>query len=56
VAINFGDAAVAVEVGPGLEVEIASDGAGEGRPFEGKLGPAQAVLLRPGAAPGGSRP
>jgi alpha-glucosidase len=56
VAINFGDASAAVDLGPGLAVEIASDGAGEGQPFGGKLGPAQAVVLRPAAARGEPRP
>ncbi len=30
-----------------LVVDLASDGAGEGRPFSGRLGPDQAVILRP---------
>jgi alpha-glucosidase len=46
VAVSFVDAEVRV----GLRrwtVEVASDGAGEGRRFDGRLGPTQAVVLRP---------
>jgi alpha-glucosidase len=56
VAINFGDAAAAIDLGPDLAVEIASDAAGEGQPFGGKLGPAQALVLRPTPERGGQRP
>ena len=47
VAVSFAPAPVAV---PGLvgTVEIASDGVGEGGPFDGTLGPDQAVVLRTG--------
>jgi alpha-glucosidase len=47
-AVNFGDAEAQVALGPGYAVEVASDGAGEGGPFPGRLGPGQAVVLRPG--------
>ncbi|MBW3615894.1 MAG: hypothetical protein KY439_11400 [Actinobacteria bacterium] len=36
----------------GFEVEVASDGSGEGRPFSGELGPDQALVLRPAAGVG----
>lgn len=36
-----------VTVGVAGVVEVASDGSGEGQPFEGTLGPDSAVLLRP---------
>lgn len=45
VAINFEEHAVAT---PGLEglVEVSTDRRGEGAPFDGRLGPDQAVVLR----------
>ncbi|MBW3556498.1 MAG: alpha-amylase [Actinobacteria bacterium] len=49
VLVNF--LPVPVPVPPGLvdafEVEVASDGSGEGRPFSGEIGPDQALVLRP---------
>ncbi len=50
VLVNFRAAPAPAAVAEGLEVEVASDGAGEGRTFSGELGPDQAVVLRP--APG----
>ncbi|MBI2708390.1 MAG: DUF3459 domain-containing protein [Actinobacteria bacterium] len=47
VAVNFGPETVAVDAPLGGVVEVASDGAGEGRLFTGTLGPSSAVLLRP---------
>jgi len=35
------------DVAPGGTVEVASDGAGEGAPFTGRLAPDQAVVIRP---------
>jgi alpha-glucosidase len=46
VLVSFADEAVPVDIGTGQVVEVASDGAGEGRPFSGVLGGAQAVVLR----------
>ena len=48
VAVNFTDEARTLDAPRSLLVEIASDGAGEGRPFSGELGPSQAVWLRRG--------
>ena len=46
VAVNFGTAAdLAVE--GRWSVEVASDGAGEGQPFDGRIGADTAVVLRP---------
>ncbi len=49
VVINFTDAAVPIDVTAGSpagwRVEVASDGAGEGRPFDGRIGASQAVVL-----------
>lgn len=52
VAINFAGASRPLDLGAASQVaawdvEIASDGAGEGTPFRGELAPSQAVLLRP---------
>ncbi len=47
VVVNFATDEVPVEVGPGWDVQIASDGTGEGRGFTGRLGARQAVLLEP---------
>ena len=50
VVVNFTDVEVAVDDGTaelsGHQVELSSDGAGEGRPFGGRIGPDQAVVLR----------
>jgi alpha-glucosidase len=50
VVINFAGAAVSVDGASGelagLRVEVSSDGAGEGRPFDGRIGADQAVVLR----------
>ena len=45
VVLNMGDAEVEVAVTG--TVLVASDGAGEGAPFTGRLGPDRAVLLQP---------
>jgi alpha-glucosidase len=45
VLVNFGDGPTVIEGVSGI-VDIASDGVGEGEPFVGRLGPAQAVVLR----------
>jgi alpha-glucosidase len=45
VLVNFGDRAATVAGVEGT-VDVASDGAGEGRPFSGTLGPSQAVIVR----------
>ncbi len=52
VAVNFGAASTAVDLGPELLVEVASDGVGEDAPFTGALAPNQAVVLRPAASAG----
>jgi alpha-glucosidase len=46
VAVNFTGDEHAIDLGAGLETEIASDGAGEDAPFPGRLAPDQAVVLR----------
>jgi len=46
VLVNFETSGVIVEVGRGRTVEIASDATGEGRTFQGVLGPDQALVLR----------
>jgi alpha-glucosidase len=45
VAVNMGPEGARLEVTG--TVVVASDGAGEGQPFTGRLGPDQAVLIRP---------
>ena len=56
VLINFTDEAIVADPEPGLEVVVASDGDGEGRPWRGRLGPAQAVVLTPALEmPSGAR-
>jgi len=45
VAVNFRNETAALDLGPGLDVELASDGRGEGERFAGRLGPDQAVVL-----------
>jgi alpha-glucosidase len=45
VLVNFGDAAAEVTGIEGI-VDVASDGVGEGKPFAGRLGPAQGVVMR----------
>ncbi len=47
ICINFVERAHACPHGLGWSVQVASDGAGEGQPFDGTLRPLQAVLLRP---------
>lgn len=47
VALNFTDAPLRVEGLSGLAVEVASDGRGEGEPFDGALGPDRGVWLAP---------
>jgi len=47
VVVNFTDDDYQVDVGAGLIVEVSSDGAGEGRVYEGRLAANQAVILRP---------
>ena len=46
VLVNFADEAVHVETPPATIV-IASDGAGEGEPFGGTVGPSQALVIDP---------
>ena len=46
IAINFRSERVRVELGDDLEIEVASDGAGEGDRFDGNLAPDRALLLR----------
>ena len=46
IAINFRGEPVRVELGDDLEIEVASDGAGEGARFDGSLAPDRALLLR----------
>jgi alpha-glucosidase len=48
VAVNFTTEEQPVALAGDWSVEVASDGAGEGAPFAGRLGPDQAVVLRPG--------
>ncbi|MGH9183786.1 MAG: DUF3459 domain-containing protein, partial [Acidimicrobiales bacterium] len=48
VAVNFGAGGQEVELGRAWVVEVASDGVGEGRAWGGRLGPDQAIVLRPG--------
>ncbi len=45
VLVNFGDEPTLIEAVTGI-VDVASDGVGEGEPFAGRLGPAQALVLR----------
>src|SRR5262245_15491822 len=47
VAVNFADDPREAALPGGLRVEVASEGAGEGEPFAGRLAPAQALLLEP---------
>jgi alpha-glucosidase len=47
VLVCFADVPVPVDLGAGWEVEVASDGIGEGQPFAGTLRPDSALLLRP---------
>jgi alpha-glucosidase len=47
VAVNFTADAVALGVPGDWQVEVSSDGEGEGRTFGGTLGPDQAVVVRP---------
>jgi alpha-glucosidase len=48
VLVNYEARPAQVDV-PGMVVEVASDGAGEGQPYAGVLGPHQAVILAPSA-------
>jgi alpha-glucosidase len=47
VAVNFTSEERKLALGPDLAIEVASDGAGEGAPFAGRLAPDQSVVLRP---------
>ena len=47
VVVSFQDDTVAWPLAGAWEVEIASDGAGEGAPYAGRVGPEQALVLRP---------
>jgi alpha-glucosidase len=46
VLVNFLDEPRDAPAPDGLRVQLASDGVGEGAPYTGRLGPAQAVILR----------
>jgi len=46
VLVNFGERAVECPLDGGWQVEVASDGRGEGREYRGTLAPEQAVVLR----------
>ena len=48
VAVNFTQSVRQLSLGEGWVVEVSSDGEGEGQPWSGRLGPDQAVALRPG--------
>jgi alpha-glucosidase len=56
VVVNFTDVRLEVRgtdaAAGDLVVEVASDGTGEGQPWQGALGPAQAVVLRPAGQAG----
>jgi alpha-glucosidase len=56
VAVNFTAEEQSVALEGSWRVEVASDGAGEGGRFPGRLGPDQAVVLEPGVEPRGKRP
>jgi alpha-glucosidase len=47
VVVSFRDETVAWSLAGAWEVAIASDGAGEGAPYSGQVGPEQALVLRP---------
>jgi alpha-glucosidase len=47
VAVNFTAEEQPAALAGDWSVEVASDGNGEGGPFTGRLGPDQAVVLRP---------
>jgi alpha-glucosidase len=47
VIVNYTDAPVEVALDAGYVVEVASDGAGEGRPYAGRVAASGAVILRP---------
>jgi len=47
VVVNFTEAPVEMPVEGEWTIEVASDGAGEGDPYRGALGPDQALVLRP---------
>ena len=47
VIVNFTDEQLRVPLDEPWQVEIASDGAGEGKPYSGIVAPSAALLLRP---------
>ena len=47
VLLSFGPATVPSELSRGWRVDLASDGKGEGRPFDGELVADRAVVLSP---------
>jgi len=49
VVVNFTGDACAVDVEGAWTVEVASDGAGEGEPYRGRVAGDQALVLRPGS-------
>ena len=51
VIVNFGDSAIEVPIGQSWQVEVSSDGDGQGLSYEGEVRPSAAVVLRP-ATPG----
>ena len=51
VVVNYGHDEVAVPVGGGWVVEVASDGRGEGEPYRGSVLPSAALLLTPAGQP-----
>jgi alpha-glucosidase len=46
VVVNYTDAAVEVAIAGSWTVQVASDGRGEGRSYEGVVGASQALVLR----------
>jgi alpha-glucosidase len=47
VVVNYTDAAIDAPVDGSWRLQVASDGAGEGSPYDGSVGPSAAVVLAP---------
>jgi len=47
VIVNFGDSAIEVSIDRSWQVEVSSDGDGQGLLYTGEVGPSAAVVLRP---------